>query len=102
MFSVMVRFATSKTKLDISYNKLSARVASRVAEQTKITDLRKLGNIRKISNLGAQSPFQKLNFHNSSQKTRKSTYQTFLALPNFIRFLYFIPNILSGIAGVKD
>ena len=38
---VKVRFATSKTKHDIYYNKPGIRVASRVAER-----LWKLGNIR--------------------------------------------------------
>ena len=46
----------------------------------------------------AQSPFQKLNFGNSSQKTRKSRYQIFFALSSFTGFLYFVPNILSKIA----
>ena len=31
----------------------------------------------------AQSPFQKLNSGNSSQKTRQSRYQTLLFLPSF-------------------
>ena len=47
--------------------------------------------------LSAQSPFQKLNFGNSSQKTHKSRYQTFLVLSSFIGLLYFVPNILSRI-----
>ena len=45
----------------------------------------------------AQSSFQKLNFGNSSEKTRKNRYQTFLVLSSFTRFLYFAPNILSRI-----
>ena len=45
----------------------------------------------------AQSPFQKLNFGNSSQKTLKSRYQTFLSLSSFPGFLYFVPVILSEI-----
>ena len=49
---VQIRFTTSKRKLDIQYSKLGIRVASRVAERLKTQDLRKLGNIRKISNLG--------------------------------------------------
>ena len=49
---VQIRFPTSKTKLDIQYSKLGIRVTSRVAKQLKTQDLRKLGNIRKISNLG--------------------------------------------------
>ena len=46
------RFATSKTKLDIQYNKLGIRVVSLVAKQFKdFGDIRKLKNIRKITNL---------------------------------------------------
>ena len=48
---VQIRFITSKTKLDIQQSKLGIRVASRAAERLKTQDLRKLGNIRKISNL---------------------------------------------------
>ena len=44
-----------------------------------------------------QFPFQKLNFGSSSQKTRKSRYQTFLVLSSFTGFLYFVPNILPRI-----
>ena len=47
-----MRFTTSKRRLDIQYSKLGIRVVSRVAEQLKAQDLRKLGNIGKISNLG--------------------------------------------------
>ena len=43
-----------------------------------------------------QYPFKKFDFDNSSQKSRKNRYQTFLFLSNFTRFLYFVPNILSG------
>ena len=46
---------TSKTILDIQYNRLGTRVASRVAERLKTWDLRKLGNIRKMSNLGVDA-----------------------------------------------
>ena len=45
----------------------------------------------------AQHSFQKLNFGNSTQKTRKSRYQTFFILSSFTGFLYFVPNILSQI-----
>ena len=45
----------------------------------------------------AQSPFQKLNFGNSIQKTLKSRYQTFIVLPSFTGFLYFVPSFLSRI-----
>ena len=49
------------------------------------------------TNISPQSPFHKLNFGNSSPKTRKSIYQTFLDLSIFTGFLYFVPNILSRI-----
>ena len=47
------------------------RVTSGVAKQLNTQDLRKLGNIRKITNLSGdltydESPFEKLNFGNSS------------------------------------
>ena len=45
----------------------------------------------------AQSSFQKLNFGSSSQKTRKSRYQTFLVLSSFTGFLGFVRNILHRI-----
>ena len=43
-------------------------------------------------------PFQKQHFGNSSQKVCKNRYQSFTALLNFTRFLYFVPDILYGIA----
>ena len=46
---------TSKTILDIQYSKRGIRVASRVAKRLKTQDLRKLGNIRKMSNLGGDA-----------------------------------------------
>ena len=46
-----------------------------------------------------QSPFQKLNSGNNSQKVWKNKYQSFLVISNFTGFLYFVPNILSGIVG---
>ena len=49
---VQVRFITCETKLHMQYSKLDTRVASQVAERIKTQDLRNLGNIRKISNLG--------------------------------------------------
>ena len=49
----------------------------------------------------AKSPFQKLNFDNSSQKVRKSRYLSFLTLSNITEFLYIVPNILLGIAVLK-
>ena len=41
------------------------------------------------------------NFGSSSQKTRKSRYQTFLVLSSFTGFLYFAPNILPRIVGSR-
>ena len=48
-----------------------------------------------------QSPFKKLKFGSSSQKTRKSRYQTFLALSSFTGFLYFVPNNLLRLQVAK-
>ena len=45
----------------------------------------------------AQSPFQKLNFGSSSQKTCKGRYQTFFVLSSFTGFLCSVPNILRRI-----
>ena len=49
----------------------------------------------------AQSSFQKLNADISCQKTRKIRYYIFEFLSNFTVFLYFEPNILPGIVGLK-
>ena len=49
---VQVRFATSNMKLAICYNKLVIQVAYRVTERLKTQDIRKLWNMREISNLG--------------------------------------------------
>ena len=56
---VQVQFTTCKTKLYIQYSKLGIRAASRVVEEFKTQDLRKLENVRKISSFGedkAQCP----------------------------------------------
>ena len=60
----------------------------------EILYLKKLGNIRKILNLGgdmssAQFFFKKLNFGNGIRKTCKSRYQTLPVLSNFTEILYF-------------
>ena len=73
-------------------------------ELPKDLRLRKKGNIRKILNWAetepsAQSPLHKLNFGSSSQKTRKSRYQNFLALSSFTGFIYPVPNTLLRIVG---
>ena len=104
---VQVRFATSKTELDIQDSKLYIQVVSRVAKRLQTENLRELGNIRAISNLGedipsVKFPFQKLNFGNNSQKVRKSSYQSFFALSNFTGILYFVRSILSGIVSPED
>ena len=49
----------------------------------------------------AQSSFQKLNVDNSCQKTCKIIYYIFEVLSNFTVFLYFLPNILSRIVGLR-
>ena len=41
--------------LDIYHNKPGTRVVSGVAERLKTYDLRKLGNIRKMSNVGVDA-----------------------------------------------
>ena len=48
----------------------------------------------------ALSLFEKFDFGNSNQKSRKNGYQTFLFLYNITGFLYFVPNILSRIVGI--
>ena len=45
---VQVLFPTSKSKQYVLYSKLSIRVASRVAKLHNTSNLRDLGNIRKI------------------------------------------------------
>ena len=44
-----------------------------------------------------QSPFQKLNFGDSNQKTRKSRYKAFLFLSSFIGFLYLSQIFCPGV-----
>ena len=61
---VQVRFTASKTKLDIWYNKLGKRVASRVTKRLKTNDLRKYQNNLKLR--WTLFLFQKTNFGNSS------------------------------------
>ena len=92
---VQILVATSKTKLDIQCNKHGIRVTSRVAEQLKTQDLRKLGNIGKISNFGrhiAQRPVSvpEIKLWKQQSKSTHSRYQTFLYLSNF-RFSGFEP-----------
>ena len=49
----------------------------------------------------SQSSFQKLNVHNSCQKTHKIRHYIFEVLSNFAVFLYCVPNILARIV-VKE
>ena len=101
---VQVRFFKSKKKLDIQYSKLGIRVVSRVAEQLKTQQ----GILGKQELLGksqiwvdtqpsAPSSLKKFDFGNTSYKTSKNRYQTFLFLACFTEILHFVPNILSGI-----
>ena len=50
LFHFLARFlfTTSDTELDYYHNKTSARVASRVPQRFKASDLRKFGNFKKI------------------------------------------------------
>ena len=84
---IQTRLTTSKAKHDIHYGKLGIRVASRVAERLK-------ENL-KFGWRNFSPP--KLSFGSSSQKTRKSRYQTFLVMSSFTGFLYSVPNTLPRI-----
>ena len=44
-----------------------------------------------------KTPSAQFLFKNINQKSRKNWYQTFLFLSNITEFLYFVPNISSGI-----
>ena len=47
-FLAQFLFTTSETELDYYHQKVSVRVASRVAERLETLDLRKLGNLKKV------------------------------------------------------
>ena len=86
----LLKFVSPQVKRDLvsRIKNFVIWVVSHVAEQLKTSDLRKLGNSRKILNLrgietSVQSPLQKLFFRTSDQNLLKSRYQSFLALPNF-------------------
>ena len=77
---VQVRFTTSTTKLEFQYSKLGIRVADRF----KTKDIRKLGYIRKISNLArhiAQCPVSLRKTMSLHAHLPIRTVQSFLA-PN--------------------
>ena len=89
-----IQFTTSKTKLDIQYSKLGIRVASRVAEGLNIQDLRKLGNIRKISNLGGHIAqclvsLQELRFCQQQLKNTQKQIPNFSSSIQFYRITQF-------------
>ena len=94
---IQTRLTTSKTKRDFQCSKLGIRVALRVAERLKTQENLKLG--WKHSTTPTLPPL-KLNLGSSSQKTRKSTYQTFLVLSSFTGFLYSVPTILPRIVAL--
>ena len=90
---VQILVATSKTKLHIQCM-ISREVYELLHELPNNFRLRILGNqeifeksqISVETQPSVQSPFQKLNFGNSSQKTRSSRYQTLLYLSIFTTF----------------
>ena len=99
---VQIRFTTSKRKHDIFYSKLGIRVASRVAKRFKTQDLSKLGNIRKMSNLGGHIvqgllSIQELKLCEQQLNKTENRYQTFLFLSGFTGLLHFVQNILFWI-----
>ena len=86
------------------YSKLGIRLASRVANDLR---LRILGNMEMLENLkfgwrpSFQSPFQKFNLDSSSQKHSKIDIKLFLSCPVLLGCLYFVPDTLLRIVGVK-
>ena len=86
---VKIRLTASKTKLYIWYSKLGTRVA----EQLKTQGLRKLENIRKISNLGghiAQCLLSLQELRLCQQQLKNTQKQ----IPNFsspVQFYWIIP-----------
>ena len=104
--SIQTRLTTSKTKRDIQYSKLVYELPHELPNDLRLGIL---GNKEMLGKAqiwvetypSAQSPLQKLNFGNSSQKARKSRYQAFLALCSFTGFLYLIPNALPRLVGLK-
>ena len=99
---IQIRLTRRKTKSDIQYSKLGIHLPHELPNDLR---LRILGNEEIIGKSkiwvriwpSAQSPFEKLNSGNSSQKTHKSRYQSFLVLFSLTGFLYFVSNILSRI-----
>ena len=85
---VQVQIATSKTKLALQYNKLGTRVVSRVAESLRAQDLRKLGNIKKPSNIGGDIAYcpvlvAEIKFEPQQSKIMQNQISNFSSLVQF-------------------
>ena len=103
---VQIRLTTTKRKLDIQYSKLGIRVASQVVKQLKTQDLRKLRNIRKISNLGGHIPqclvsLQELILCEQQLKNTQKQIPNIFFLSSFTGLLHFVSSILSGIIDLQ-
>ena len=100
-----LRFATSKAKFDINYNKLGILIDLPFFARLKTLVLRKLGNTSKISHLEGSiaqrlSPLHEPIPGNSSERAQKSKSQSPLAVSNDAGLPYPAQNILLGI--VRD
>ena len=85
----------------MQYSKLGT-VASRIAEQLRTQDLKKLGNIRKISNFGRNIAqclvsLQELKLCQQQFENTQKRYQTLFLLSSFTGLFHFVPNILYWI-----
>ena len=99
-------FTTSKTELDYYHQKVSARVASRVAKRLMTKDLRKLENFQKIAEmLGFDGEYPaalpKAKFWHFWVKNRKiSAVKHSIEKPTFLNFVNlsptFCPRLLTA------
>ena len=101
-FLVQVRFTISKTKLDISYNKLGKNNVHELPNDLRFRKSRNQKILEKSriwseTQLRAQSPFSKFNFGNSSQKCKLIFFQSCTILMNFFTLFQMIPEIFSFI-----
>ena len=106
---IHIRLTTSKMERDILYSKLgelphelpnNLRVNFGSSYPTAFSPMGGLNahTRKKKKKFGSsQSSFEKLNFGNSSQETRKNRYQTFLGLSSFTDLPYYLPNVLPRI-----
>ena len=97
---VQIRFTKSKRKLDIQYNKLGVRVASRVAEQLKTQEIRKYQKNLKFvwrHSLVPSLPSRTQTLPIAVKKTRKNRYKTFVCLSRFAGLLHFVPKYCPGL-----